>query len=279
MKKKFLFGYEPYTNLIGEGESESEATPPADDRVAPKFSQADVDKMIGQRLAKEKEAHTKAVEEKKQLVTQLEDLRATQGLSEADKASLTTRIDELTSSLQTKEEQQQGELTRVKREYETQVETYKSDATRFKTLFEQQSIGNSLASAAAAEGALNTQQIQAMFAGSVSLVQDRDPESNELLETFTPTLKFVGLDNKKKPAQMELPVAEAMKKIREDGLNSNLFKGHQVSGGGVNPVTRNADGSPKLTASNPPRKSDYASVADWQLAAKEWNKLYNSKGA
>lgn len=270
-----LFGYALKVGYVREGDGESDG----ESSETPVFTQEQVNSMIGKRVHATKtefDEYKKAAEaEKKELVTKLEKMRETQGLSAADKDALTQQINELQGSLQSKEEQQKSELQRLKSEYDNKLTSVTDEAKTYKRRFESQAISTALLSAAANEGALNPQQIQAMYSNSVKLVQDRDAE-NELLESFTPMLSFVGIDKKTKaPVPMELPVGEALKKIREDGLNANLFKGHQKGGSGTSPLVRDADGKPELTANRPPRKVDYESTQAWMEARDAWKEKFS----
>jgi hypothetical protein len=242
------------------------------------FTQQQVESMIQSRLKNthEKLTTTQAelstkVETEQKLVGQLEKMREVKGLSEQEKQSLTEQINDLQSSLQTKEQSQAGEIKRLTKTYEEKLEASSSAAKQYQSRFESTMVNNSLLEAATQEGALNPQQIQAMYSGNVKLIQQRDEDGN-LLEQFVPVMTFNGLDKHKKVVNIEKPVSEALKKIREDGLNANLFKGHQVGGSGAPTTPRDANGEPVLSK-NPPRKADYSSTDQWYSALKKWKEL------
>lgn len=224
-----------------------------------KFTQADVDKAIQVRLSREK---TKQQE----LAAELENIRNTAKLTADEKEKLSLRITELEEASMTAEQRASKARAAAEQQYKDALQVSKTEADTWKKRFQSSTIQRSLLDAAGSTKALNPQQIVMMFSSNVSLEEDMD-EAGKPTGSFTPVLSFVGLDDKKKQANYVMPVVEALQKIKDDGLQANLFAHEGKPGTGTPPGKGGTAVDPKVM----PRPEDYPSTEAWQLAFREWN--------
>lgn len=223
-----------WTNDAGDGSGGSGASP--NNNEEKRFTQADLDRHITERLKREREA---AKKEKDAILQQLQQIQ-TKGLSEEDRQALENQIKQLEEANMTVQEKAEQERKNLLKVHEKNVADLTSDRDTWKTRFHVSTIRQALTEAGLAQNVENVNQIIAMFAPSAYLEEQKD-EKGKPLGTFITRMKFLGIDHDsetKAQKEFDLPVAEAMKKLREDGLNSNLFK-HQGTGG----TGRTPDGS------------------------------------
>lgn len=233
------------------------------------FKQAEVDAIIKKRLAKERT-------EKESLLGQLQQLRDTVNLTEEQRTSLETQIQNLTDSLQSKEQQAAIALKREQDKYAKEKEGLLGERDTWKNRFVDSTIKRSLTDAAVTAGAQDPSQIVMMFGGSTSLEEVKDSTGKPTGE-FAVLMKFQGINPEtKKPEQMILPVSEAIQHMRENKLHANLFKATGVPGTGTdtNGASKGGKDSSKM-----PEPSQFANPAEFQKAYQEWRSNYNLDGS
>lgn len=242
----------------GEGEGGGGKTIP------PELQPA-VDKIIQSRLAKEKAQNTK-------LASELKSLQASANLSKEQQESLSAQIETLETSLQTETEKAQGEQKKLQAKYDKDTKALGEERDLWKGRFETASLTRALTDAAVEAGAEHPGQIAMMFGGNAKLVQDQ--ADGKPIESFTGLLSFTGLgEDGKTQETMELPIAKAIAKIRDDGLNANLFKHGAKSGTGTPPSGgTGGTGGTKTDRNTPPDPKDYDSTESWQKAYDDWRK-------
>lgn len=231
------------------------------------FTQKDVDAIVTKRLAKEKEERQKLVK----------DLKAAQdmaNMTKEEKEALALRIDEAEKSLLTKDEQAAREKANLEKKFQNDLKKATEDATRWQQMYHTSTIQRSLSDAATANDAESAEQIIRMFGSDAYLSEDRG-EDGKSLGTFTPKLKFKGLGEDKKPVDMDLPVADAIKKIRDDGRFPNLFK-H----GGTPGTGSKADGKGGGGSSGEPTLAMFGGdQAKYSQAYQTWRRGHNLDGS
>lgn len=177
----------------------------------------------------------------KELVNQLEQLKTNQSLSEEEKNNLQTRIDELTSTFQTKEEQQKIEIDKLTKKHTTELTATSEDRDRYKGLFEQKVLSVEIFEAASEFKAFNPHQISAILLPLTKVAEGLDSDGKPNGE-YHGTVNFTGKDKDGKPIQLKLSVKDAVKAMTEmPEQYGNLFKtdansglGSSTNGGSTN---------------------------------------------
>ena len=190
------------------------------------FTQTDVDKIIQDRLKKQK------VEQDK-LITQIQELQNNKNLTETEKAELQQQIDDFKSSIMTKEELASKKEKELADKHTKDIEKANKDITIWKDRYTNSTIERSLLDAAVENKAIRPQQLVDLLRNKTRLVEH---DGN-----FIPQVKFIGKDKDNKDIEMDLPVKEAMTQIKSMVDNyGNLFISDANGGIGQN---QNSGGS------------------------------------
>lgn len=230
-----------------------------------KFSQSDVDRIIKERFKNERTKN-------EQLVAQLRTVQE-QGLTPDARATLEEQIKALEESMMTKEQLAAKGLAETENKYKKTLAEKESEAAAWRSRYERSTIERSLADAGAANGALSAEQLVMMFGNSTRLVQQAGSDG-KLTDSFLPVMKFTGVDAEKKPTTMELPVAEAIAHMRENGLHSNLFR-HEASPGTGKAGSGGSEGD---KAHREPQPEDYKTTAEYGAAYQKWRNNHDVDG-
>lgn len=188
------------------------------------FTQEQVDKLIDTRFAKLKGTNER-------LVSDLEKLKTNAGLTVQEKETLQLQIDELNSSMMTKEQQATQEREKLEKKHKTTVEQLTAEASGWKNRFVDSSNKRAITDAAVAVGAEDPSQLVLMFQSSTRLEEEKGADG-KLTGNFVSRVKFQGLDEENKPVALDLPVNEAFAHMKAKGLHKNLFKHGANSGTG-----------------------------------------------
>lgn len=208
------------------------ADPPVDPPVNPEddkptISKAQMNKIVQERLDR---ATKKAGEEKQKVIDRLSQLEKAKGLSDKERNDLSTQIEELKTSMLTKE--QQGELTRKKLEGELtgKVKDAETRAEKNWRLYETSTIQREITDASVKHEAFRPSQIVKHLGELTQLVEDKDGETGQGLGKYTPRVKFPDTKDGK-PITLDLTVDEAVKRMKDlPDEYGNLFKSG-VAGG------------------------------------------------
>lgn len=192
-----------------------------------KEQQEVIDRQFNKRFGKEKEKTEK-------LVTQLKQYQDSAELKGEQADQLQSQIDELENSMLTKDETAAKAKTALEKKHAAALKSSQEETGLWQNRFTDSTIDRALTDAAVETGAESAQQLRMMFRGSTSLIEDKD-EDGKALGTFTPHLAFTGKDDEGNSTDLTLPVGKAIAKIKEDGLNANLFKHGATGGTGSNP--------------------------------------------
>ena len=122
----------------------------------------------------------------------------------------------------------------------------------------------------------STEQIQMMFRSATYLSEDKG-EDGKGLGTFTPRLKFnlPDPDNKGSFIDQDMPVKEALIKIRDAEMHKNLFK-HGATGGTGQQGSSGSQGS--ASSSSPPDREKFSDDQAYSVAYQKWRSEYNLDG-
>lgn len=235
-----------------------------------KFTQKDVDNFINKRFSKEKK-------EKETLVTQLKSLETTANLSKEEKEDLVTRIDDLETSMLTETEKAAKEKKDAETKHARELKKSVEEKDIWHKRYTDSTIDRALTDAAVSAGAESSSQIRLMLRGSAYLSEDKD-DAGKTTGNFTPKVKFIGLDEDGKiEKELDLPITEALTKIKEDGLNKNLFKHGSTGGTGAPPTGGGGKGSDEDAEPDP---ADYqGNPTGFTEAYHKWRETYNVDGS
>lgn len=227
-----------------------------------------VDKIINERFKKERT-------EKEKLLGQLNTLKESAGLTAKERDDLMSQIDVLETSMLTKDEQAAKQKTELEKKHQQQLTKATEETSLWQKRFTDSLIERALTDAAVSTDAANPTQLRLMFRGSTRLVEGKDEATGKPNGSFVPHMSFIGLNEDNEQVSMELPVDEAIKKLKDDGLNANLFK-HGATGGTGHPPSKGQGGSRDPSAM--PRPEDFKTDAEYGKAYQDWRDSYNLDG-
>lgn len=199
-----------------------------------KFNQEQVNRFIQDRLAKERK---RQMEENKKVQAKLEEVLATQSLTEEEKAGLQNTIEDMRKQNRTKEEQAKHEKRQLLDEYETRLKEAMECGVYWENEYRSATITRSLMDAATKNDAFMPSQVVTILKEFTKLVKPVD-ESGKPVEGagLQPVVDLpdVDADTGKSIITQRNP-EEAVARLKE--LQPNLFKANVVSGVGGNSST------------------------------------------
>jgi hypothetical protein len=212
--------------------------------------------------------------EKEKLIHELKTLQESSNLTAQEREQLTTRVADLENSLLTKEQQASQQIKQTETKYQKQIDTVSKERDTWQSRFSDATIRRAITDAAVSADAEDPTQLVLMFQGMTRLEEVKD-ETGKSTGEFITKMKFQGIDAEKKPITLDLPVAEAIMHMRENGLHKNLFK-HSAKGG----TGQSGQGTGKTgrDPSKMPNPDDYKSVEEFNTAYQEWRSKYELDG-
>lgn len=230
------FGTAYYTYFEGEGDAAaaeaakaSEAAKAAEEAAkgAKTYTQDEVNKMILQ--------ERKSNEEKtRNQIKELENLKGSKTLSDADKTALQGRIDKLAEELLTKEQLAQKDKEKLQREHEEKYGAATQELESWKTRYHDTEIRRAISDASVSQEAFDPAQIAALLRPSAYLEEIVDANGGAT-GNYLPKVKFDDVDKDKKPVRLDLTISEAVKRMKETPEKyGNLFKSNLKNGMGMN---------------------------------------------
>lgn len=200
-----------------------------------RFDQDAVNRIVQDRLAKDRKKHE---EKYKNLEATYQDLLANQALSEDQRTSLETQLENLRKQHRTKEEQAKHEKLQLQAQYENELQQYKDAAAKWETQHREYMIERDLLDAAVKNDAFLPQQILSIVKEWTKLVDVVD-ENNNPTGKLTPVVDLPDIEaDTGKPTITQWTPMEAIERLKE--LQPNLFKSNVVSGVGGNSTTGGA---------------------------------------
>jgi hypothetical protein len=193
------------------------------------FSQDQVNKFLAEERRKLQKANERTVQ-------QLEALRKNASLTEQEKISLEERIETIKNEFLSKEQIQQKELQKAQKKQKEEIETVQKEVGKWKNLYEETTVENSLLGAAASDpDVFNPRQILELLRPRTRLVEELDEESGKPTGRFTPRVRLPGKDKDGNNITLELVPGEAVKQLKENTTEyGNLFKSNVIKGVGGN---------------------------------------------
>lgn len=234
---------------------ENQETPTVEEKEAEKKKPASKIKLdpatqdyVNSLLAEERR---KGSSKNQELIKQLETQKNRAGTTEAEKTRLETRIEELKTEYQTKEELANQRSGKKIKDLESKITKAESDAKKWQSMFSSYRISNSLLQAATEQKAYNPSQVVALLAPNTRLVEATDEEGNAIPDSFLEKVKIVGKDKDGKAITLDLTATEAVKQLSEMPEYGNLFISGATGGIGGNNLSKrggtDSDTPPKDT--------------------------------
>lgn len=211
------------------------------------FNQAEVNAIMKKDRVKYEAQLAKERADKERHIKNLETIQKTANLTEKEKAGLTTQIEELKSSLLTKEQLAASQQKKIKEEHEGIVKNLTNERDIWQSRFTTSMIKTAIVSAASAARAFDSDNIVAILGPSVRLHQEIDPETNQPTEQFTPKVKFNDTDKDNKPVVVDFTIEQAVNRMRELPKYKHLFETDAKGGLGGN----SGSGKPGATGKDP----------------------------
>lgn len=163
-------------------------------------------------------------EQNQQLATDLQKIRDTAKLTQEEKDNLDARIATLTSQHQTEQQRLQAELETTKKKYKSDTESLAAGEKKWRSSFDTLLVNNAITIGAAKHQAADAtgRQLQMMLSSQAKVVEEVD-DAGQATGRFVAKLPITVVGKDKKPVVMELPIEEAIGKMREDESFANLF--------------------------------------------------------
>lgn len=189
------------------------------------FTQEQLNTILAEEKRKDKEKNEKFLNELKALKES--------GLTPEAKQQLEERIKNLEGDVFTKEQLGQQALEKAKADAENLKKGLESDRDNWKGMYTEQTINNSLISAALTHKAINHDQIVPLLRGNTRLVEALDG-SGKPTGKLVPEVLFKDTDPKSGAAvELKLTPDQAVKRMRENTAKyGNLFEGTKLGGAG-----------------------------------------------
>lgn len=207
----------------GTGEGTGSGTGTGEGNVPKTFTQEQVNAFLN----REKEKWQKTAQ---QQVTQLEQLKKSQNLTEKQKSELQIRIDELNQSMLTKEQLAQQEREKMKKEHDDLKKSLEGERNDWRDRYTRETIRREITDEAAAADGYSAVQFVAQLQGDSRLVEVVDPETNEPTGQYAVKVKFKDTDKDGKPVILDMSVKDTVKRMKELPDFANFFKSG-VTGG------------------------------------------------
>jgi hypothetical protein len=200
------------------------------------FTQEEVDKLMAE--------HRKGLQnQNKELIEQLEALRNNQSLTQQQRDELEARINTLSQQHLTKEQQTQEEYNKLKKKYETETKQLIEKENVWKNRFENTMIQNAISTGAIQHKALSATQLQMMFSSQGKVVEEIDDQGKPSGNWIAKMTVDVTDPKTKQKVKLELPISEAIGKLRENSDFANLFETDGRGGLGGNNYNGNSGGN------------------------------------
>lgn len=188
----------------------------------PKFTQSQVNKIMAEERRKQE------VQSKKQ-IAQLEELKKTSGLTQKQRDELQARIEELNTSMLTKEEQAKRDKERLSKEYTEKLKSTESERDEWKLRYTRERIAREISDAAKSNDGYNDQQFVRHLAADTVLAEVLD-DDGKATGNYITQVAFSDTDKDGKPITLKLSVTEAVKRMKELPEFHNFFKSTTTGG-------------------------------------------------
>jgi len=241
------------SNNEGGNETNNESSetppPPNDKSKAKTFTQEELNRILA-------DDRRKTQKNRDELSKQLQSWKDNLALTEQQKEELQSRIDQIQAETLTQQELSKKEKEKLSKEWEKREKTLNSERDYWKNLYTAEKIQREITDAAITHEAISPIQITEQMTPKAKLVEViRDGKPTGIWETR------VTLRDKNENGEvimLELPVTEAVKRMKESQENWNLF--NSGANGGLGAFNNTTSGT--LKGTRPPK--DHAQYKKWK---------------
>jgi hypothetical protein len=163
-------------------------------------------------------------------IKELENLKQSKNITEKERETLSSRIEELNKSLMSKEELARKNEEKLKGEHKRTVEALAAERDDWKKKFTESTITRTIMDEATQAEAFSPNQIVALLQGNTRLVEVTDTEGNVVPGQYETKVKLSDTDKDGKPTTLDLTVKEALKRMSDRNDFANLFKSGLAGG-------------------------------------------------
>lgn len=204
-----------------------------------RFNQEQVNTIVQDRLAKATKKHK---ESNKKMETQLQQLLASQSLTDEERANLEVQLEDLRKQFRTKEEQAKIEKKQLQEKFTTDLDKAKESADYWENQYKSSTIARALQDAAVREDAFMPEQV-VIIMKQYTVLREATDESGKGLGTLIPMVDLPDHDAETgKPIMTQRTPLDAVARLKE--LQPNLFKANVVAGvGGSSATDGNTSGT------------------------------------
>jgi len=207
--------------------------------------QLHVNNLIAQEKKAAKEQLQKAMEE-------VESLKAKSSLTKQERDELDKRMQQLSTTMMTKEELHKKQVEDLEKSKKTEVETLAKDRDTWQQRFSNHLVTSTIVTEAATNKAYNPAQLVHILSPQTQIIEELDG-SGKPTGKLVPIVKFSDKDKDGKPVTLDLPVPEAVKRMAKMPDFANLFKQDGAGGmGGTGNRGGGAGGSSLASAAKDP---------------------------
>lgn len=171
-------------------------------------------------------------EKTRAMIGELDQLKKNKNLTEQEKQTLESKIDELKNSLLTKEELAAKEKEKLTTQHKADIEKLTGERDNWRNLFQLSSIQRAISDAAIANEAFSPEQISAILLPHTRLHEETDDQGTPSGK-FTPKVKLTEMKDGKETI-LDLTVDDAVKRMKDTPEKyGNLFKSNAQGGLGL----------------------------------------------
>jgi len=169
----------------------------------------------------------------KKLHDELEAIKGKSQLSAQERSELEQRIESLKKETMTKEELAAQRNAQLEKASKAERDQLLQQRDHWEKQYKEATISRAILDAATTEKAYNPNQLVALLSFNTKLTEVLD-DSGKPTGQYVPKTTIPVKDSKGKVTPMDLPVNEAIKKLKEQEEYHNLFLGSGVGGVGAN---------------------------------------------
>ena len=182
-----------------------------------------------------------AQEAQKQLATHLQEAKKNAQLSGEEKDDLTKQIEDLQKQYMTVEERNRQTSEKASKKHKQLLEDATKERDSWQQRYTKSTIEAAITKAAAANKAIEADQILAILRPATKLAEKLD-EQGKPTGIFESRVDFQDMDKDEKSIMLNLSVDEAVKRMTELPQHGNLFQGNKTGGIGGSSGTNSKTG-------------------------------------
>lgn len=177
------------------------------------------------------EMENKYKQQLSQYADDLETFQKKSQMTDQERKDLRDKVEKLRNEALSEKERKDRELQKLETEKQQQIEELSKDRDSWKTRYTETVLNNSLLDAAVKNKAVNPQQIVDMLYPKTELVDELD-DNEQPTGKIIPKTTIMDKTKDGKVITVQLPVAEAVKRLSEMESYWNLFQGEGTGGTG-----------------------------------------------